>query len=40
MVGVLRPLGLSLTVQVPLTGAASPLQAPPPATGRRGLIGC
>jgi len=38
--GVLHPLGLSLTVQVPLTGAASLLQAPPPATGRRGLIGC
>ena len=38
--GVLRPLGLPLTFQAPLTGAASQLQAPPSAPGRRGLMAC
>ena len=36
--GVLRPLGLPLTSRVPLTGAASWFQSPPPAPGRCRLI--
>lgn len=38
--GVLRPLGLPITVQVPLTGAASLFSPRRQLQGRRGLIAC